>query len=184
MPYVENQMESIRKFSRNALDEFRDRPPKLLSYGSARVCNLVANRNQDIRTASCQAQRRETIRLGKSAVRDSEPAAPRMRCLSRSPQPFRRRPRCSAAFFQQCLIQARAQPARGRLRQRATRGRCTPQHQGHHRWPESHATEHSCQKNKERETNAQSACGYIYPSVRRGSCACALRCSTKSTRAR
>ena len=58
-------MESMRKYGRNALDEFHYRRPKLLSYSSARVYDLATNRNQDIRTAFGQAQRRKAVRLKK-----------------------------------------------------------------------------------------------------------------------
>lgn len=67
-------MASMRECGRNALNEFHYRRPKLFSYGSTRVYDLVANRNQDIRTAFGQAQRRDAVRLKKSAFSNSSAA--------------------------------------------------------------------------------------------------------------
>lgn len=36
---------------RNALDEFRDGAMELLGHDEACICDLAANRNQDVRTA-------------------------------------------------------------------------------------------------------------------------------------
>jgi len=40
---------------RNALDEFRDGRMELLGYGVTRICDLVANGNQNVRAAFGQA---------------------------------------------------------------------------------------------------------------------------------
>ena len=68
-----NQMENMSRYEGdwNALHKFLDGRTKLLGYGVARICDLVANRNQDIRAAFGQAQRRDAIRLGGSAVSTS-----------------------------------------------------------------------------------------------------------------
>jgi hypothetical protein len=56
---VENQMESVHihmyEGARNSLDEFRDGCTELLGYCVARISDLTANRNQDVRAALGQA---------------------------------------------------------------------------------------------------------------------------------
>ena len=58
-------MESMCMYedSRNAPDKFLDGRTELLGYGVTCICDLAANRNQDVRAAFGQAQRRLTIRL-------------------------------------------------------------------------------------------------------------------------
>lgn len=41
----------LHEGGRNALDEFRDGATEPLGYGVACICDLAANRNQDIRAA-------------------------------------------------------------------------------------------------------------------------------------
>jgi hypothetical protein len=54
----------------NALDKFLDGRTELLSHGVACICDLVTNRNQNVRTAFDQAQRCEPIRLERSACQN------------------------------------------------------------------------------------------------------------------
>ena len=70
---VANQMESthIYEGAWNKLDEFRDGGTKLLGYAITRICDLVANRNQDVRAALGQAQGRLTIVLERYTVSTS-----------------------------------------------------------------------------------------------------------------
>ena len=71
--WCRNQMKTMSMFEGgwNALDKFLHGRTELLSYGVARICDLAANRNQDVCAAFDQAQRREAIRLGGSAVNTS-----------------------------------------------------------------------------------------------------------------
>lgn len=55
----------------NALDEFRDGRMEFLGYGVARIYDLVANGDQNVRATFGQAQRRKAIRLERSAVSSS-----------------------------------------------------------------------------------------------------------------
>ena len=73
---VANQMKDKCGYDSNcnALDKFLYGRTELLGYGVACVCDLCTNRNQNIRTAFNQAQRREPIRLETSAVRTSSTA--------------------------------------------------------------------------------------------------------------
>ena len=66
---VTNQLENMRsnEGGRNALDKFRDGRLEFLGYGIARIYDLLANGNQGVRTAFCEAQRGETIRLGRES---------------------------------------------------------------------------------------------------------------------
>jgi hypothetical protein len=66
-------MESMHIYqgAQNALDEFRDGNTELLGYSVARSCDLAASRNQDVRAALRQAQRRLSIRLERSTVSTS-----------------------------------------------------------------------------------------------------------------
>ena len=57
--------------SRNTLDKFRDGCTELVGYIVTALCNLVTNRNQDIRTAFGKAQTRLTVGLKRSVVSSS-----------------------------------------------------------------------------------------------------------------
>lgn len=70
---VQDQMESTCMYDGgyNELDKFRDGRTELLCYSITRVCDLLANRNQDFLALFSEPQRCGMIRLERSAVSTS-----------------------------------------------------------------------------------------------------------------